>query len=1556
MLGKGQPILAVVSDDLLVGEWAVSHNFPLHTTTADLQGILTANAPDFLFSIVNETLVKPASLTLPRRGAINYHDSPLPRYAGINSTSWAIVNGEREHGVTWHLMTEVLDAGDILRQAAVVIEPRETALSLNGKCYEAAAAEFSALVDELELGTNLPSPQDLTQRTFYGRKKQLDNGGMVSWNWPVNRIDALVRAVDFGRYPNTLGTVKVVLPKEILVVSQVRASGLHTDRGESDIAYRAPGTVTAIHTGGLVVATLDGLVEFRAFTTLGGTIVALDDVVARNGLNVGDRLTEPDGELAPRFETAATRAASWERVWVERLQNLLPPSIPFGEEALSVDSQQSASAGAGTLYARADSPTVAVEIPANFRPETTRAFGVRVVAMFAEMLGRLTGATEFDLAISTPQLASKVRGLEDLVGGTLPWRFVSVAGETIEAAFRRAEAGLGEVTSRGPFLLDLGARHRPLRAASISVATGSSATNSQFSSRRNARAGAYLPISAFIVDDAAAGPLSDSFGLSLVVQSDLASCFLRYDPQLLSDENAQRIATLLSGFLGNTAESAGYNSGTPSASLTARTSVTCPTVSIVQSTVAITSVPLLSHAQVRDLGSTWNESKRNYPSTATVHDLIIHRARMSPADTAVEENGSVLNFGDLVSRATALGVYLSSLGVGENVIVGLFAERTSEMVVGLLGILMARGAYLPIDPDYPADRVRFMLGDAKVAIVLTQSWLFSRLPEFDGRVIRIDEPLPQAGEPSPEVGERCATLGEPTAVAASPDASHSRSLAYVIYTSGSTGAPKGVMVEHRGVVNYLSWCIPAYGLEAGRGAPVHSSISFDLTVTSLLAPLAAGSKVVLAPESLGAEALANTLKAHDDFALVKLTPSHLDLLTQQIPPASASGRTRRFVVGGEALHGASLEFWAKHAPDTLIINEYGPTETVVGCCVYEATAADISSTDVPIGFAIANTRLYVLDRGLQLLPPGVAGELYIGGAGVARGYLGRPKLTAERFLPDPFADVPDARMYRTGDRVRMRIDGCLEFLGRFDDQVKIRGYRIELGEIEAALAAFPAVAECAVIVQELSQGDKRLVGYYVPRVNSSQDEKNGQLDTDIFRKFLAKQLPSYMVPTVYVPLSDLPLTQNGKLDRKRLPKAAMFTGTTPHNSTPPRRALEQMLARVWAEVLDIPLASIGVESSFFDLGGHSLLAVRMIAQVEQLLHRRLPLTALLVHPALGEFADAIDAAEVVEDPLTVRLREGAGGVAPLFYFHGSFNSGGYYCHQLARELDENQPVFILRPFRPGGPVTMEEMAAQAALEIRATHPEGPYHLGGLCNGATLAFEVARILRADGATVGLLAMVNTTDRNPGFKSLRRMSSVLSRTIRLDSAQEVEFFRKTRRYGVKVRHTWLRARSQSDSRFGAVWAALRLTVARAARTVGVGVGGAMGNAGNAGSLAPSVTARVPDSSPSTVADSGSEVRADVPAYHAEERYISRATESYSPQRFDGPVELIFWEDSDALRDSESLHGDDLTRGWGRVAELVSIRTIEGENRTEQLRDAGKLGRLLAVLIAEANQRIA
>jgi amino acid adenylation domain-containing protein len=615
---------------------------------------------------------------------------------------------------------------------------------------------------------------------------------------------------------------------------------------------------------------------------------------------------------------------------------------------------------------------------------------------------------------------------------------------------------------------------------------------------------------------------------------------------------------------------------------------------------------MLPEVERRQLLFEWNDTASPYPQDKCLHELIEAQCDRTPEATALTYEGGQMTYRELNVRANQLAHYLQRLNVGPEVRVGVLMQRAPEILVGILGVLKAGGAYVPLDPQNPAERIGFMLKDAGVEIVVTEERWQELLPEevraicMDGKV----EQLRGEGMEEVESGVRADNL------------------AYVIYTSGSTGKPKGVMIEHRGLVNYLSWCGDAYEVEGGSGALVHSSIGFDLTVTSLFCPLLAGRQVELLAEGGDLETLAGALRQQRNYSLLKVTPAHLEGLGEELRGAELSGSVRALIIGGEALPRRTVEWWRQAAPETRIINEYGPTETVVGCCVYEMKEAGESFGEmVPIGRPIANTQLYILDQGLQPVAVGVVGELYVGGAGVARGYLKRAGWTAERFLPNPYSGGPGERFYQTGDRARYRVDGEIEFHGRVDQQVKLRGYRVELGEIAAALTRHPAVRESVVVLRAEATGDKRLVAYLAVVENQSPTVSE-------LRDFLKEKLPDYMIPASFTVLNQLPLTSHGKVDRRALPVPQPEAASSEHPFEAPRNAVEVALAEIWRELLGVE--ALGIHDHFLELGGNSLLLTQLAARIRKGFHADVSLRVLFDQPTLGEMSNAILAKQLTQ--------------------------------------------------------------------------------------------------------------------------------------------------------------------------------------------------------------------------------------------------------------------------------------------------------------------------------------
>ena len=570
---------------------------------------------------------------------------------------------------------------------------------------------------------------------------------------------------------------------------------------------------------------------------------------------------------------------------------------------------------------------------------------------------------------------------------------------------------------------------------------------------------------------------------------------------------------------------------------------------------------------VKDVFRRLNQTARAYPSDQTFHSLFERQALANETAIAVFANGETVDYQTLNARANELAHQLIAMEVRPGTLVGICIERSPEMIVAMLGVLKAGAAYVPLDPSYPIERLSFMLEDARVHVLLTTSDLRMQFQGIKCPSLCLDsdrEIISRNDSSNPDVQMS------------------SMDPAYVIYTSGSTGIPKGVQIRHRGLVNYVTWAVDEYRVADGCGAPVHSSISFDLTITSLFLPLLAGKTVFLL--SNGVESLAEALLERDNYSLIKITPAHLRVLVELLPVNEIAGRVRAVIIGGEALHFENLAFWRRNAPATRLINEYGPTETVVGCCVYEVDSTDAAIGRVPIGQPIANAQLYVVDQNGELVAPGTAGELLIGGDGVAANYLNRDTLTAQQFIADAYGEDSKRVLYRSGDEVRILPDGNLEFLGRIDDQVKIKGFRVEPREIERALADHSAIVECAVIAADDERGDKRLVACVVA-VGSAPETRE-------LKDFLVTKLPEHMIPSTFIFMKELPLTVNGKLDRDALPREVRADSTQEFVGA--RSAVEETLTRIWSDVFK--LQRVSVNDNFFDLGGDSILGTLILAR------------------------------------------------------------------------------------------------------------------------------------------------------------------------------------------------------------------------------------------------------------------------------------------------------------------------------------------------------------------------
>jgi amino acid adenylation domain-containing protein len=600
--------------------------------------------------------------------------------------------------------------------------------------------------------------------------------------------------------------------------------------------------------------------------------------------------------------------------------------------------------------------------------------------------------------------------------------------------------------------------------------------------------------------------------------------------------------------------------------------------------------PFLDDAERHKVLVEWNDTACDFPHDTCFHQLFERQVERTPDAEAVVFGDQTLSYRELNSRANRLAHHLRSLGVGPETLVGISVERSIEMVVGILGILKAGGAFVPLDPAYPRDRLAFMIEDSGIQVLLTQERLVDSLPSFGEKIIYLEQ------------GANGFNRSYTTYTDENPDIiTTPENAAYVIYTSGSTGTPKGVVIAHRGLCNLATAQIRAFNVQPSSRVLQFAALSFDASVTEFAMALLQGATLVIAPREdlMPGERLISLLRDHA-ITTVTFPPSVLALL-----PPEEFPDLRTIVVAGEACWAELVERWAVNG--RLFCNAYGPTENTVCISIAECRPEGRKPT---IGRALANVQVYVLDQNMRPTPLGVPGEIYAGGEGLARAYLNRPALTATRFVPNPYSTVPGARLYRTGDRGRYLPDGQLEFFGRVDHQVKLRGFRIELGEIEAVLCRHDAVRDAIVVAREESNGDKRLVAYVV-----------GDAETGELRNYLHEQVPDYMVPSAWMKLDALPLTTNGKVDRKALPAPDSQRPELSSAYIAPRSAIERDIAAVWQEALGIE--NPGVNDNFFDLGGHSLQAVRVHAKLRAKFEKNLLLFELFQFPTIAAMAKYI---------------------------------------------------------------------------------------------------------------------------------------------------------------------------------------------------------------------------------------------------------------------------------------------------------------------------------------------
>lgn len=1118
---RGHTIAGIVTRSPAVRRWAEDAGVPV-VERAEYPGVLEREPVDVLLSITHPALIAPEVIRKARLAAVNYHDGPLPRYAGMNGSAWAILNGEASHALVWHHITAGLDEGDILERRDYALDPRETSVSLNVKNAALALESFQAVVHRLETGNLEGTPQRTdVERLVFSRHDRPAALAILDFARPAAELDRIVRACDFGPYANRFGAAKVLHGDRAVIV---RESAVTDEHG-------TPGTVLGVGASGIDIATGAGCLRVLRATTLAGKALTLEEAASLLGIAPGTVL---DGARRAACAPLSRALAEVEPASVAALSRRAPLQLSLDGITDSVSA-------------------VPVELPSDFGGRFEGRFVEAVASAFAFLLGSIARETHFDLALVHGPARARFAPAEPLLYPSVPLALSLEDERGFSALVESTARALDAAAKRAAFVFDLVARHPNLAEGQAALVEGE------------------LSQAALVLGDAAL-PCGALVGLRV------DGATVRLEGRLGEDK--------LRALAKNLACVAQKVVGDPERPLAA--------------------VDLLDEAERHRQIFEWNATERAFPDHLLIHEPFEAQAERRPDAVALVSEGRTLTFAEVEQAANRIANALIARGVTPGQYVALLVERGFDLPIAMLGIAKSGAAYVPIDAMYPEDRARFMIDDARCVAVLASSGLAARAGE--GRSLLLVD--------GPEV--RAASAARPARRALPTD------VCYAIYTSGSTGKPKGVVLTHKAVLNTFDWVNRTFGVTEADRLLFVTSPGFDLSVYDVFGALGAGASVEIASVDLLAEPTELVRKLSEPGVTIwDSAPPALSRLAPFFPESAPSSSLRLVMLSGDWIPVWLPGALAKTFAGVSVKSLGGATEAAIWSNYFHVDSVDPSWTSIPYGYPIQNARYYVLDARMRPLPPGIAGDLYIGGTCLAAGYLNREELTRERFLPDPFR--PGERIYKTGDLARYWNDGTMEFLGRADFQVKIRGFRVELGEIETVLGSLEGVRDALCTAYVDASGQKSLVAYVVPKRGVSLDE-------DAVRDELARKLPEFMVPSHVIVLPAFPISANGKVDRKALPSPSSRTRKA--ELVAPSTDIERTIVEIWEKLFD--QRPIGVTEDFFSLGGHSLLVVTLVTEIKRRFGVEIPLRVVFSAPTVRALADFVDAALTVRSGIEVR--------------------------------------------------------------------------------------------------------------------------------------------------------------------------------------------------------------------------------------------------------------------------------------------------------------------------------
>jgi amino acid adenylation domain-containing protein/thioester reductase-like protein len=1118
-------IIGIMSPFSKVREWALENNIPAFRSMDEAESILNDEEIDYLFSIVNSKIIPNKLIDKARKLAINYHHSPLPKYAGVNATSWAIFNNEKSHGVTWHVISNVIDGGDILKQATFEVDEHETALTLNHKCYQHALALFNKLVSDINNDTLERSKQDISQRSYYGLNSKPMGNGLIDWNKPAEDIERHFRALYMGVYDNSLAVLKIKLHDSNYIVSELKIC--------DETSKNSPGTINEINPSFWRVATTTKDIILLKINTLYGIECSFEELINNHHIKAGSSLQFMDSSDFDLFKSFSVDVCKNEQFWINKLTNFEPAEIPFINQFTS---NEEGSYELVTTY-----PISTNELGGVGKNDLEKT----LLTLWLIYLYRLGNKKNLGVALSHSGM-DHLNKFRNFFSTEVPFFIQFEDDFSFEQTLTLVSKQLEIIKSKKTFLKDIFYRYQSLAGLSP-----------------------FIPISIVIEENTntkANELTSDSICiLKISLSNQRLEWYVKKFPSHSNDN--------LLNFVANSSKH----------------------FAVLMSAIAkdrnspIKALPLLTPPEKQTLLVDWNNTKITYPKEKNIGLFLDEASHQYADEIAIQFEDSCLTYSELNNKVNSLVDYFSEIKVKHQDTIIVFMPRSLEWIISMLAIIKYGAIYVPVVSNTPIKRLELIISDSKAKVVLSNKSLIDKFKESSLAHVQLTN-----------VHQLMKKLTLRMTANTSPLFS-SADVAYILYTSGTTGVPKGVIIKHNSVINLIHEQIRKLSIDSKSNVLQFASIGFDASIWEVFSTLMVGGKLCIPSEKtvLLGESLIETINAFN-ITLATLPPSVLQTIT-----ASKINTLETIVTAGESCSRELADLWVEQV---CLINAYGPTETTV--C---ATMGVIDKTgDINIGKPIANTQTYVLDDNLNLVPKGVIGELYIGGDALAVGYLNQPKLTHQYFIANPFSDNKEDKLYRTRDLVRWLPEGTIEYIGRVDNQIKIRGLRIEPEAIEAQILHHVDVTQCVVSLQHNDKLEKFIVAYFV-------SEK--KVDLHELRESLREHLPHYMIPNFFVKMDSLPLTINGKIDRKSLPVPDLKCNIHAHDYVPPRTTIEKKLCQIWADLLGID--KVGIHNDFFTIGGNSLLLSQLIIMLRDHFNFEMHFSVILKNPTIEAIAELV---------------------------------------------------------------------------------------------------------------------------------------------------------------------------------------------------------------------------------------------------------------------------------------------------------------------------------------------